>query len=101
MGHSQFMNLLRSSGRQPICSRMPVTRNQKWEDNWIEQAENLVHEEYHANYEKKSTSVEPIQEMSTTGFLSFRDLSVATCPHASEIQEYLSLPVELVKDPLK
>ena len=46
--------------------------NQKWEEEWIEQAESLVHEEYHAKYEKKTTHVEPIPERSTTGSLSFR-----------------------------
>jgi hypothetical protein len=35
------------------------------------------------------------------GFASFGNLSVTTCPRASEIQDYLSLPVENMKDPLK
>ena len=35
------------------------------------------------------------------GFTSFGNLSVTACPHQSEIQEYLKLPVENVKDLLK
>jgi hypothetical protein len=36
-----------------------------------------------------------------SGFASFGDLSVTTVPCESEIQAYLMLPVENVKDPLK
>ena len=81
--------------------KLEYFRNQSWEEDWIEQAGSLVHEEYHAKYEKEGTSVEPVRETSTKGFLSFGDLSVATHPRMSEIQKYLSLPVESVKDPLK
>jgi hypothetical protein len=81
--------------------KLEYFRNQSWEEEWIEQAGTLVREEYHAKYEKESTSAEPVRETSTKGFLSFGDLSVATRPRMSEIQEYLSLMVEPVKDPLK
>ena len=80
--------------------KLEYFRNQRWEEEWIEEAGNLVREEYHAKYEKEITS-EPVRETSTAGFLSFGDLSVATRPRASEIQAYLSLPVEAVKDPLE
>lgn len=81
--------------------KLEYFHNQKWKEEWIEQAESLVHKKYHARYEKETASMEAIREPSTAGFLSFGDLIVATRPCASEIQEYLSLPVELVKDPLK
>jgi hypothetical protein len=75
--------------------------NQQWEAKWIQQARSLVCEEYNAKYEKVTNSVDPVGEMTSTGFLLFGDLSVATHPCASEIQEYLGLPVEGVKDPLE
>jgi len=81
--------------------KLKYFHNQRWEEEWIEQAESLVCEEYHAKYEKKTTRMEPIPERSTTGFLSFGQLSVATCPHVSELQEYLSLPIKPVDEPLK
>jgi hypothetical protein len=34
-------------------------------------------------------------------FASFGNLSITSCPCASEIQEYLSLPIKNVKDLLK
>ena len=68
--------------------------------------ENLVHEEYISTYEKviDDTNVTPVEHSDTNndaGFASFGILSVTTCPRESEIQEYLSHPVENVKDPLK
>jgi hypothetical protein len=81
--------------------KLEYFHNQRWEEEWIEEAGNLVREGYHAKYEKETNSVEPVRETSTAGFLSFGDLSVATRPQASEIQAYLSLPVEAVKDPLE
>ena len=39
--------------------------------------------------------------MDKNGFASFGNLSVTAGPRASEIQEYLSHPVENVQDPLK
>jgi hypothetical protein len=88
--------------------KLDYFRNQKWEEEWIEQAENLVREEYIVRYEKvlDDTNTAPtgmghLNADNEEGFASFGILSVATCPRASEIQEYLSLPVENVKDPLK
>jgi hypothetical protein len=80
--------------------------NQKWEEDWIEEAENLVQEEYISTYEKAAddadaTPVEDPDDSNDSGFASFSNLSVTTCPCESEIQEYLALPVENVKDPLK
>ena len=80
--------------------------NQKWEEEWIEQAENLVREEYISSYKKvpEETNATPMENADAdndSGYASFGNLSVTTCPHESEIQEYLSLPVENVKNPLK
>ena len=80
--------------------KLEYFHNQRWQEEWIEEASSLVREEYHAKYEKETNTVEPVREKSTTGFLSFGDLSVATRPRESEIQAYLNLPVEAVKDPL-
>ena len=58
---------------------------------------------YAAKYEKITEDTAP--KNSTTknndGFASFGNLSVTTCPCASEIQEYLSHIVENIKDALK
>ena len=80
--------------------------NQKWEEEWIEQAENLVHEEYILSYEKvpEETNAMPTENTDAdndSGYALFGNLFVTTCPRESEIQEYLSLPVENVKNPLK
>jgi hAT family C-terminal dimerisation region len=78
-------------------------RNQKWEEDWIEEEKTLVREVYAAKYEKV-TKVSTSQDSTMKGddgFASFSNLSVTTCPHASEIEEYLSHVVENIKDPLK
>jgi len=86
--------------------KLEYFRSQKWEEEWIVQAEDLVREEYATNYEKKvnDSNVAPVKDGTkkpNNGFTSFGDLSVASGPRVSEIQEYLSLSVENVKDPLK
>jgi hypothetical protein len=83
--------------------KLDYFRNQKWEEDWIEQAKTLVREVYAAKYEK-ATEASTSQDSTTKGddgFASFGNLSVTTCPRASEIEEYLSHVVENVKDPLK
>jgi hypothetical protein len=84
--------------------KLEYFRNQKWEGEWIEQADTLVRREYAAKYEKAvdELNTAPSNNSNTdNGFASFGNLSITTCPRVSEIQEYLSLPVENVKDPLK
>jgi len=84
--------------------KLEYFHNQKWQGGWIEQAEILVRAEYVVKYEKAAdeSNTAPSNNLNTDdGFASFGNLSVTTCPRASEIQEYLSLPVKNVKDPLK
>jgi hypothetical protein len=83
--------------------KLEYFRNQKWEEDWIEEAENLVREEYVVTYEKaaKDPHAETTKAPNTNEFTSFGDLSVTTAPRPNEIQEYLSHPVNNVKDPLK
>jgi hypothetical protein len=83
--------------------KLEYFHNQKWEEEWIEQAETLVREEYAAKYEKVIEDTAPKTDLTKNndGFASFGNLSVTTCPRASEIQEYLSHVVKNVKDPLK
>jgi hypothetical protein len=86
--------------------KLEYFRNQKWEEEWIEEAENLVREEYISTYERTTDDAnampaEDSDANNNSGFASFGDLSVTTVPHESEIQAYLTLPVENVKDPLK
>ena len=84
--------------------KLEYFRNQKWEEDWIEQAEILIQEVYAAKYEKATEVSNTTQDstmLGNDGFVSFSNLSVTTCPHVSEIQEYLSHAVENVKKPLK
>ena len=85
--------------------KLEYFHNQKWEGEWIEQAETLVREEYTTKYEKatdeSNTTPKNNLNIGNNGFASFGNLSVTTCPCASKIQEYLSHPVENVQDPLK
>ena len=85
--------------------KLEYFRNQKWEGEWIDEAETLVREEYVAKYEKKANepNLAPTEDSSqnVVGFASFGNLSVTNRRRTSEIQEYLSLPVENVIDPLK
>ncbi len=84
--------------------KLEYFHNQKWEEEWIEQAETLVREEYTTKYQKVTDELNtaPKDNLNANdGFASFGNLSVTTCSRASEIQEYLRLPVENVQDPLK
>ena len=86
--------------------KLEYFHNQKWEREWIREAERLVQTEYITKYEKSADQSNETPSASSTmknglGFTSFGDLSVTTAPRASKIQEYLNHPVENIKDPLK
>jgi len=84
--------------------KLEYFHNQKWEAEWIEQAETLVREEYAVKYKKATGKLNTISVTNSNtddGFASFGHLLVTTCPHASEIQGYLNLPVKNMKDPLR
>jgi hypothetical protein len=86
--------------------KLKYFRNWKWQQDWIEEAERLVREVYVTKYEKvandSNTACSPKSKTNDIGgFVSFGDLSVTSAPHASEIQEYLSFPVNNIKDPLR
>ena len=85
--------------------KLEYFRQESWEDDWIEQAENITCEEYIMNYENRSNRV---PTMATTGKEDqdddddFGNISVGKMAHErNELEEYLALPVEKVKDPLK
>jgi hypothetical protein len=76
------------------------TRNQKWEGEWIEEAESLVRDEHVTNYEKSAN--EPNMTPSTSpnmknddGFASFGDLLVTTAPRASDTSTSASRPCSM------
>lgn len=84
--------------------KLEYFHNQKWEEEWIAEANSLVREVYATKYEKEAddSNTMPVKPSNAdNGFASFGNLSVTTCPRESEIQEYLALPVENVQDPLK
>lgn len=66
--------------------KLQYFHNQQWEDDWIEEVERLVRQEYHAHYEKETSSVEPTQPKKR---FSFGKLSAAITTHGSELEKYL------------
>lgn len=56
---------------------------------------------YEKAVDKSTMSMEILNAKNDDGFASFGNLSVTTAPRTNEIHEYLSHPVENVKDPLK
>jgi hypothetical protein len=62
-----------------------------WLKDWVEVAKGLVRKEYHDNYEKELSSVEPTQP---TKRVSFGNISVAVPAHRNELDAYLSLPTQ-------
>ena len=90
--------------------KLKYFHNQKWEDEWIAEAECLVQEEYAAKYEKVAEGSNeelndmPKKKVSTKindSFASFGNLSVTTTSRPNEIHKYLTHAIKNVKDPLK
>ena len=86
--------------------KLEYFRTHEWEAEWIGEAERLVRTKYVEQYEQQADKAPTTPSTSSithhnSGFASFGDLSVTTAPRVSEIQEYLSHPVENVKDPLR
>ena len=74
--------------------------NHEWEAEWIGEVERLVQTKYVKQYEQQADEAPttPLTSSIThhnSGFASFGDLSVMIAPRTSEIQEYLSHPVEI------
>ncbi len=68
--------------------------NQKWKEEWIEEAKSLVQEAYVAGYENMAcrSDTMPMKTSKTNDdgrFTSFGNLSITSAPHASKIQAYL------------
>jgi len=90
--------------------KLEYFRKESWEDDWIEQAENITREEYVLNYESRlpakantaaTASHGPSQEKDDDSYSDFGDISVGKTAHErNELEEYLTLPVEKVMDPL-
>ena len=86
--------------------KLEYFHNHEWEAEWIGEVERLVRTKYVEQYEQQADEAPTTPSTSSithhnSGFASFGDLSVTTAPRVSEIQEYLSHPVENVKDPLR
>ena len=85
--------------------KLEYFRQHKWEDDWVDEAENLVREEYIGRYElmKEGDDVPVTNEkLSDIDVFDIANLSVLPCTaHASEIDEYLRFPIETCRDPLK
>ena len=104
--------------------KLEYFRQHEWEKEWVEHAEKMVHEEYTANYEKAAASEEisiealPVQVcgmpscsfsnsliliQGNEGILLFANFSIgaSAATTLSEVNKYLSCPVENIVDPLK
>jgi hAT family C-terminal dimerisation region len=87
--------------------KLQYFRLHEWEDEWIEAVEDLVREEYVSKYEGKAaqshsedTVTEEVEDAEDD---DFGNISVVknTTTLASELDAYLNVPIENVKDPLQ
>jgi hypothetical protein len=88
--------------------KLEYFKQRGWEPEWIEVAEELTCERFMARYRDVDGGTdEAIEERSnaedSSAFSDFANISVtqSVIPKATELDEYLCLPVENVKDPLK
>jgi hypothetical protein len=49
--------------------KLEYFKQQGWEDEWVDNAKNLVHEEYSVNYEGKESSISPAPVPELVSFL--------------------------------
>ena len=78
-------------------------RKQRWLKMWIETAQELVEEEFESRYRKiKEPTSGNDKEEPSSDFMSFGDLSIRPLDgDMSELELYLSQPVEHVANPLQ
>ena len=102
--------------------KLEYFRQKEWEEEWIDNAEALVHEKYTADYKDNkdpmtptpAVNTEPVSTIIGVSILilitllqlddnDFADISVTnnTGPKSTELEDYLRKPVEKVKEPLK
>lgn len=87
--------------------KLEYFRLQKWEDEWIEAAENLVREEYIDRYKDQISPSTPAAHISVEDKArqcadDFGDISLGTAGSlADELDDYLRQPVENTKVPLQ
>jgi len=86
--------------------KLEYFRQHGWEEDWIDNAESLVREEYKTHYEGKAGPTVTVPD--TTDSVDdddnfFANISVTNYVGSwtSEIEEFLRKPVENVKEPLK
>jgi hypothetical protein len=82
--------------------KLEYFRQHTWEVDWIEQAEDLVRDEYNLRY-KNEAGPDQGPSASTSNdssFFDFGNLSVPAAPRVCELDEYLRSPVENVANPL-
>jgi hypothetical protein len=83
--------------------KLEYFRKQRWLKTWIETAQELVEEEYVLRYQKLQEPTSPDdKEKPSNDFTSFGNLSITPLDgEMTELELYLSQPVENVADPLK
>ena len=84
--------------------KLQYFQKQKWEKDWIEEAERLTRDVYEDTYEK-STDVknEEVVKVDPSGIAAFANISVSTSvvEKQNELDDYLRALVENTPDPLK
>ena len=107
---SRYYSLTDSSSAYRIAMvlhpglKLEYFRQHKWEDEWVEEAENLAREEYIGRYEVTNEGDAPVTNENLSDIDAFDIANLSVLPHtahASEIDEYLRLPIETCRDPLK
>jgi hypothetical protein len=88
--------------------KLEYFKQRGWEPEWIEVAEELTRERFMARYRDVDGGANEVAEECSNAeddgaFSDFANISVVqkVVPKATELDEYLRLPVENVKDPLK
>ena len=82
--------------------KLEYFRQNEWQQDWIDQAETLVRQEYETSYEDRVAPRKGQEHVpkSSDDFVDFGNLSVAPAARSHEIDDYLRMPVESVTDPL-
>lgn len=82
--------------------KLEYFRQQRWLKTWIETAQELVQDEFTSRYQKIQEPTSADAKKPNNDFTSFGDLSIKPFDDdMSELDIYLSQPVEQVADPLK
>jgi len=85
--------------------KLEYFQQQDWDEDWIEEADNLVQEEYISTYEQKGEVMKNTAKSNAkptlNDFMDFATVSVGAQKQHNKIDQYLRHPVETVLNPLQ